>query len=246
MNEQVKTEQRTVHFEGRRIAYTLEWKAVRNLNLRIRKDGSVCVSANTSVPVSRIDEFVCSKGRYILSALNRFAETEQYRPQPKQYVNGETFNILGHGLRLEVSQGQKNEMASDGVFLRLRVRNPNDFDAKQRIVKRYLDRRCSEVFREILEERYPVLQKYGVSMPELRIRDMDTRWGSCSPKRGIITLNKRLLDAPRNCIEYVITHELCHLIHPNHSNRFYEFLTMLMPDWKARKRTLDQYAMYWL
>ena len=77
-------------------------------------------------------------------------------------------------------------------------------------------------------------------MPKLRIRDMDTRWGSCLAKKGIITLNKRLLEVPRDCIEYVVIHEFCHFIHPNHSKKFYDFLTMLMPDWKARKKVLDQ------
>lgn len=77
-------------------------------------------------------------------------------------------------------------------------------------------------------------------MPTLRIRDMETRWGSCLAKKGIITLNKRLLEAPRYCIEYVVTHEFCHFIHPNHSKQYYAFLTMLMPDWRERKKVLDE------
>ena len=76
--------------------------------------------------------------------------------------------------------------------------------------------------------------------PTLRIRDMETRWGSCLAKKGIITLNKRLLEAPRHCIEYVVTHEFCHFIHPNHSKQYYAFLTMLMPDWRERKKVLDE------
>lgn len=83
-------------------------------------------------------------------------------------------------------------------------------------------------------------------MPGFHIREMETRWGLCSVKRGVITLNKRLLEAPRDCVEYVITHELCHLVNPNHSKWFYEFLTMLMPDWREQKKALDEYAMYWL
>ena len=65
-------------------------------------------------------------------------------------------------------------------------------------------------------------------------------------KKGILTLNKRLLEAPRNCIEYVVMHELCHFIQPNHSKHFYSFLTMLMPDWKERKVLLEKTAAYWL
>lgn len=79
----------------------------------------------------------------------------QYRPRQKAFVSGETFNILGHGLRLEVFQGKKNEVTSDGVFLHLSVKDPDDDKARERIVKRYLDKRCRVVFKEVLKECYP-------------------------------------------------------------------------------------------
>lgn len=246
MAERYGSEYRTVWYDGTGIDYQLKRKEVKNLNLRIRPDGTVNVSANLAVPEARIDEFVTDKGDYILSTLKKFEEMAQYRPQPKAFVSGETFNILGHGLRLEVFQGKKNEVTSDGVFLHLSVKDPDDDKARERIVERYLDKRCREIFKEVLEVCYPVFAKYGVPMPVLHIRNMETRWGSCSPKRGVITLNKRLLDAPRHCIEYVVTHELCHMVHPNHSKWFYEFLTMHMPDWRERKKILDQYALFWL
>ncbi|MGI6743602.1 MAG: M48 family metallopeptidase [Eubacteriales bacterium] len=230
---------RTVIYDGKEIVYQLERKAVKNLNLRIRKDGSIYVSANDLVPVGKVDEFVVNKGAYILSSLKRFREIAQYLPQPKQYISGETFYILGRGMRLKVSEGDKDMISSDGVYISLQVRNASDFRLKERIVNNYLDMQCREHFGRIIEEIYPKFKKYGVPQPELRIRDMDTRWGSCLPKKGIITLNKRLLAAPRNCIEYVVMHEFCHFIHPNHSNQFYGFLTMLMPDWKERKKALE-------
>ena len=237
---------RTIVAEGQEIQYHLERKPVKNLNLRIRKDGEVFVSASAAVPDSEVDNFVCRKAGYILEAINKFEELAQYKPQPKQYVSGETFYIQGRGLRLQLSQANKDSISSDGVYIYLAVKNIDDFEKKRRMLSRFLDQQCEAVFGEIISELYPMFRKYGVDTPILRIRDMETRWGSCLAKKGIITLNKRLIEAPRNCIEYVVMHELCHFIHPNHSKQFYSFLTMLMPDWKQRKTLLEKCAAFLL
>ncbi len=237
---------RTVVSEGREITYCLERKAVKNLNLRIRKDGHVFVSANTSIPAKEIDVFVLSKASYILGAIDKFNELSRYSPHPKCYVSGETFYILGRGVRLQVSQAKRESVVSDGIYIYLAVKDMEDTEKKRHMIERFLDEQCKAVFGEIMHDLYPMFRKYGIEMPVLRIRDMETRWGSCSAKKGIITLNKRLLEAPRNCIEYVVMHELCHLMHDNHSKHFYSFLTMLMPDWKERKALLEKNAVYWL
>lgn len=237
---------RTVIAGEREITYQLEQKPVKNLNLRICKDGSVHVSANRFVSPLEVDAFVVSKGTYVLRAIDKFREMALYRPQPKRYISGETFYIQGRGLRLTVVQASKEVISSDGINIYLNVKNPADFEKKQRIVTKFLDCQCKTIFSEILNELYPLFRKYDVAMPVLRIRNMETRWGSCLAKKGVITLNKRLIEAPRNCIEYVVMHELCHLIHPNHSKQFYSFLTMLMPDWRERKTVLDHCSAYWL
>lgn len=237
---------RTIIIDGSLLQYSLERKNVKNLNLHVRKDGSVYVSANATVPEEKIDEFLTSKGAFIRNAQDKFKEQAQYRPLPKQYVSGETFYIQGRALRLKVTQVDRDKIYSDGVYLFLDVKDQQDVAKKERMVKQFLDKQCKVVFGEIVAELYPVFQKYGVAPPILRIRNMDTRWGSCLPGKGVITLNKRLLEAPRNCIEYVVMHEFCHFIHPNHSRHFYDFLSMLMPDWKVRKKLLDGNAVYYL
>ena len=239
-------QERTVVYENNEIHYLLEQKQVKNLNLRVHKDCMVYVSANPDIPAEKVDDFVVSKGAYIRSAQRKFREIAQYASQPKQYVSGETFYLLGRGVRLKVENNMRDAISSDGIYLRLCVKDTEDFAKKQKMVTRYLDEQCRCIFGEIILETYPVFQKYGVPMPELRIRNMETRWGSCLVKKGIVTLNKRLLEAPRNCIEYVVMHEFCHFVHPNHSKQFYAFLTMLMPDWKQRKETLDKSATFWL
>lgn len=233
---------RVVTLDDELFEYTLERKEVKNLNLHVRRDGSIYVSANKSVPESAVDAFLISKERFIVNAIRKFEEQAKSEPQPKQYVSGETFILQGRNLRLKVSQASKEQIYMDGVYIFLEVKDVNDAANRKRMVCRFLDKQCRDVFSEILEDIYPIFQKYGVSMPALRIRNMDTRWGSCLAKKGIITLNKRLIEAPRNCIEYVVMHEFCHFIHPNHSKQFYAFLSMLMPDWKERKKILEGIA----
>ena len=237
---------RSIVVDKGEINYCLERKTVKNLNLRIRKDGNVFVSANNDIPLEEIDEFVRSKSDYVLASVKKFEEMAQCRPQPKQYVSGESFYVQGRALRLKVSNADKDRVNTDGVYIFLEVKDPDDFDRKHKLISRFLNRQCKLVFDEVIDELYPAFKKYGVDKPMLKIRDMETRWGSCLAKKGIITLNKRLLEAPRNCIEYVVMHELCHFIQPNHSKHFYSFLTMLMPDWKERKALLEKTAAYWL
>ena len=238
--------ERSVVLNGQVVKYCLERKQVKNLNLRIRKDGRVFVSADKNVSVEEIDNFVCSKVSYILDSVSVFEKMAQYKQQVRMYVSGETFYIQGRAVRLKVSCDVKDSVICDGVYIYLNVKSPEDVAKKARLVNRFLKQECRRVFDEIVDELYPVIGKYGIEKPILRIRKMETQWGSCLAKKGIITLNTRLLEAPRNCIEYVVMHELCHFVHANHSKRFYQFLTMLMPDWKERKQNLDKIATFWL
>ena len=92
----------------------------------------------------------------------------------------------------------------------------------------------------VCEAVYPKFQKYGVKFPMLKFRKMISRWGSCQPKRGILTFNISLIEAPIACIEYVVVHEFTHFLQPNHSKKFYTQLTMFMPDWVERKKILEK------
>lgn len=231
---------RTVIYKDIQITYQLLRKPVKNINLRIHADGSLYVSANPMVPEKMIDSLIITKGDYIIKNLRKFKSMQNDKPTPKKYISGEIFKILGKEVQLKVLEREKEMVESDGIYLFLTVREKKDFARKEKLIKCYLDAQCREIFTEIVDKIHPIFLKYNVSMPRIRIRDMKTRWGSCLPGKGIITLNQRLLATPRDCIEYVVLHEFCHFIHPNHSKKFYDLVTRLMPDWKARKDKLDK------
>ena len=234
-------EQRVVHCEDGDIPYLLTRKSVKNVNLRIKPEGKVLVSANNSVPTDFIDAFIEKKQRYIFSALSKYEEKKKlFQSVPKRYVSGESYDLLGKSLRLKVEANKEENVYTDGVYIFLRVKDKDDFRHKEIMMSKWLKQYQTVVFEELLREKYLLFEKYGVTYPTLKIRNMTSRWGSCQPKKGIITLNSKLIEAPRNCIEYVILHELVHFIHPNHSRQFWDFVAMMMPDWKERKKELEK------
>lgn len=172
------------------IDYTLTRKGVKNINLRVRTDGSVAVSANTRVSLKAIDNFVANSAPQILNVQAKL------RNHP-------------HALT-EITPAQQQDMAQ--AFLPI----------------------ATEVTRQV----HLHFQKYNLPLPELRLRYMKSQWGSCYTTRNIIVLNTRLLDYPVACTAFVVTHEFCHFIHPDHSPNFYALMDEIMPDWRDRKAVL--------
>ena len=224
---------------GQKIKYTLVRKKVKNINLRIHPDGTISVSASPRVSVQTIEEFLDSQNEYIQKALSKFSEKRKWEITEKKYVSGESFYLLGRQLRLVVQESVKNHIEEDGVYLTLECKNPENFSLKERLVKKFFRQKCQEVFSALVEKNYPQFQKYGVKYPSLKIREMKSRWGSCIPSKNQITLNSNLIHFSERCIEYVVIHEFCHFRYPNHSKDFYALMTVLMPDWKERKKELD-------
>jgi hypothetical protein len=212
---------------------------VKNLNLRVRKDGSVYVSASSRVPISEINKFVLDNISNILEAQEKFKELSQFAPSEKSYVDGEIFYILGNKLTLSVIEDNNERVERDDETLTIYVKNTDDFERKQRIYKKYIDELCNTVFGELLEECYKRFSAADGPKPQLRVRDMTSRWGSCFTKRGIITMNRRLIATPIECIEYVAVHEYCHFFHPDHSRYFYMLVECVLPDWKKRVEILN-------
>ncbi len=222
------------------IEYELQRKAVKNINLRIKADRTIFVSANTRVSEKIIEEFIESKKEYILNALARYEELAKYAPKPKQYVDGETFRIFGHDRRLIVVEGKKNKIESDESYITLTVKDSNDTVLKKKTMDKWLDSICKDTIQSLCDAIYPKFQKYGVAYPTVKYRNMISRWGSCQPKRCVLTFNYALVEAPISCVEYVIVHEFTHFLQPNHSKRFYQQLAMFMPDWEQRKKILEK------
>ena len=235
-----QSEFRTVYCRGEAIAYLLERKNIRNINLRIRRDGQVYVSAPFRVPAGEIDAFVVSRSAFILRALKKW-ETEQANALTAlRCVNGEEFHYLGRLTRLRVLPGAKNAAELQEGTLVLTLKDPGDEALRKKVFDRFWRKKCEEVFMGTSRAVYPWFQARGIPFPQIRLRDMKSRWGSCLYQKGIITLNTQLLKYPPDCIRYVVIHEFSHFIHPNHSPAFWKVVAEQMPDWKRCRQAFKQ------
>lgn len=227
--------------ENKYIEFLLIRKNVKNINLTVRPDFSIMVSAKPTVPLDDIYSFIDSKSTWIKRQIGKFKTTQTQNNIEKEYVSGETFKYLGKQYRLEVNLTSSVERVFiEGEFIVMLVKNKDKKSARAKLLDEWYRKEASRVFNESLDSMYELV-KYNVDFkPDLQFKVMKKRWGSCLRTKKTILLNLELMKAPTYCIDYVVLHELIHFIHKNHNEKFYELLTVLMPDWKFRKEILDE------
>jgi predicted metal-dependent hydrolase len=221
---------RHVLIGGRAVAYEL-LSGRQRLSMTIDERG-LRVGAPRLVPVSAIEEFICGHGEWVLQKLDEYAARHERR-----YIairDGAVFPFLGGEARVRVTAGG-NRALWDGNQLVLAARPDADLDA---LARRGLQRRAMEIFTERMEVAVAVA---GYRASALGLSSARGRWGSCSSMTGI-RLNWRLIHLPIALIDYVVAHELAHLVEMNHSSRFWVEVERLYPDWREARRELKTRA----
>ena len=162
------------------------------------------------------------------------------RTPERNYVSGETHYYLGRRYLLKVTEGTKNEvkLMSGNIIVYLKRRRKREENHVRLLLEKWYKNHRKLKFQERFENAWRAFQSYPLETPAIESRKMKNRWGSCTPK-GKIILNSELIKTPVKCIDYVIHHELCHLVHPNHSQEFYKLQTKVNADWKHWKQKLE-------
>jgi len=227
----------SVAYGGEIIRFSISYTNRKTLAISVHPDLSVMVTAPKKAGLDQIRQKVLKRAAWILRQQDYFADFLPPRP-PRQYLSGETHHYLGKQYRLKVEEGEEESVRLKGGWFHIRVKRKGDAQRIEALLSEWLLSRARERFRISLEDCSGQLRKYGIGEPKLCIRKMKKRWGSCTG-RGVIYLNPGLIKAPSHCIDYIITHELCHLKYPNHGKQFYSLMSRVMPDWGARKRRLE-------
>lgn len=213
------------------ITYTLVTKQVKNINMRISSKGEVVVSANPFVPMDKIDDFVSRNVSWIVKHQKSMQERSQ-----KSMIDDKHIVLFGNSLKIRKTTGKYNHVSYDKDTLYVQCREQAD---PEKVIRQFLDKLCRDVFLDIATLTFRSLSDYHLEFPDVKIRDMKSRWGSCTPAKNSITLNRKLIHYPFEFIEYVVLHEFVHFIQPNHSKAFYNIIENYMPDYKTRMEMVN-------
>lgn len=235
---------------------TTEKSKPRKIVIKVHPDQRVVVNAPIDATDKIIHDAMMKRARWIWQNIQDFAKQKDH-VLPKRYVSGETQFYLGRRYVLKViTDAKTSDKINSTVKLsrgKLHVelsQNDSELDAEKRavLVKRLIDEWYKDKFRAISRERLEALihkASWVNNNPSLKLMTMKKQWGSCSNKGNLI-LNPHLVKAPKECIDYVILHELCHIAEHNHSEHFWRLLTQVMPNWKEVKARLDGMAELYL
>ena len=221
--------------------------APRKVVIKVHPDQRVVATVPHDTTDEAIQAAMIKRAKWIWQNIEEFSKQKDY-VLPKRYVSGETQFYLGrrYVLKVLIDVEQMSNVKLSRGKLNVTLRKDNDDRAIK--VKQLLDKwyqhKAKLIFKERLAKMLPKAN-WVTDTPSFRIMAMTKQWGSCSTK-GNLMLNPHLIKAPKECIDYVILHELCHIEEHNHSEKFWRLLTQVMPNWKEVKAKLDDMAEMYL
>lgn len=216
-------------------------KAVKNLHLNVLPPhGKVRVSVPPSMDDDAIRVFIASKLPWINRQIEKFKS--QPRESKREYMTGESHYFQGKRYLLHIveSEGRAKVEIRNKKYLDLHIRKDSSSAERERVL--------TEWYRKELKKQVPVLlEKWekimGVKANEWRVKYMKTKWGTCNSQAKRIWLNLELAKKPLRCLEYIIVHELAHLLERSHNERFVAYMDKFMPEWRVRKEELNKFIL---
>jgi predicted metal-dependent hydrolase len=218
------------------IAISVTRKAVKNVHLSVHPpDGRVTLVAPTSTKLDVARAYAITKIGWIRQQQDKFSR--QAREAPRQFHGRETHYLWGrrHLLRLS-ERDEKPQIKLDHRTIHLQVRRGASRDDRARIMHEWHLRLLHDAIPDLIRKWEA---RIGVKVHGYFLQKMKTKWGSCNPQRGTIRLNTELVKKPRDMLEYVVVHEMIHLIEPKHTKVFFQHLDRLYPKWVIIRSELN-------
>ena len=221
------------------IEYNLTRTSRKNVNITVKNDGVIYVSAPKRVALADINKIVLSKRDWILNA-QKNVKARKVIKNDISLRNNSNVPLYGTNRKILLVPCMKNYVAlnDETIIFYVKEDYADNQNYKNNIFNKFLK---EELQKTVDKFAFKYLKMLNLSLDSIEFRAMKSRWGTCIPTKKKILFNSKLVHCPIEAIEYVVLHEIVHLIHPNHSKAFYNTVEAYMPDWKDRKKILQDY-----
>ena len=227
------------------IAYQLAFRARRSIGFQVRPDGSVRVAAPAGTSRAWVAQQVLKKADWIVGHQTAFRQRAATAPPAgRSYEPGSPHYFQGQKLALRFAESAVvavvGSFAADEVVVS--APTPPTPAQAEALLRGWYTAQAPALFAASLARVWPLFAEFSLTKPTLLVRQMRTRWGSCTPRSARIRLSPELVRAAPGCLDYVLLHECCHLLVPDHSAGFYALQTRLLPEWQRWKAALNGLA----
>lgn len=226
------------------IPFVLLYSKRKTLGIVVRPDKQVTITAPYDASLEKILEKVGKRAGWISKQIRKFESYNAFILHRKiEFVSGETLYYLGRKYRLKVMEGFPEAICKEGRYIKATVKTKGSQKHVARLVMDWYKQEAKKVFQHRFARYEYILKREKISVNQLLVRRLEKRWGSCT-ELGNVVLNLSLIQAPVQCIDYVLVHELCHLKYMNHGPKFYNMLSRYMEDWEERRDRLQTVKLF--
>ena len=228
----------TLVYQNQSLHYTLVFRSRRSLGFAVRPDGSVHISAPAGTSPEWVAQQVLKKADWILKHQQAFAS----RPAPapsRHFEAGSMHHYQGRPYPLRFAEASRATVAMVADELVISAPQPLSATQAEALLHAWYAHQAGRLFTASLTRVWPRFAEFNLTKPTLSVRQMRTRWGSCTPRFARIRLSPELVRARPECLDYVLLHECCHLLVGDHSKAFYDLQTRLLPDWERWRAELN-------
>ena len=224
-------------FQFRELTVEVIYKPIKHCYLRIRSNGHVEISSSPHKKPAELEDLIRRCYPKLKQKLNKIQGVLQKKITPESNLS-----LLGvnYPIQQQIGLTADNSIRIVDGMCQISLRSASSLEDQKILIEKFYQQTAAKFFTELLQQRFTYFAKRGYSLPRLSIKTMRTRWGSYSLQTHRIHLNRALIQLERSLIDYVVVHELCHLVEQNHSSRFYALMSDFLPNWLELRAKLNQ------
>lgn len=227
--------------DGVLIYFYIKRKKIKNMYMRFSSDGKLIITAPECYKLQVVERFIKEKRAWIFKQIKLQNEVNVFKER-EDFKDGNNLYFLGKKYKLRLIANDINSVKFCDEYIEINIKEK--FISNVEYIKKFYDewlkKECLKICLKYIEFYCDKMKKYRIPFPEVVVKKFKSRWGCCIPKKCRVEFAMNLVKAPKECVEYVVVHELTHFKFIHHDMNFYNFVSLFIPDWKKRRDILNK------